>query len=824
MSRWHPLVAIVGTLLFVSSLVGADGSTAQWLEPSENWYGIDGNWSTTRLLVGDPAQEIDVVVSTSISEVWVVENRECGTALCNNTHGGVFNISASNSWTPMGLWPLGLKFCGMNSNGDYGMETVMAYGNTGKPQIAFGKLIVAGINETAAYNGFFGLGISKGDFDTVAQGPIASLVEQRGIIPSYSYGYTAGAHYAGANGVPMSLTLGGYDANRFEPHDVQFSLSAATKQPQVLVRAITATVSTFADALTTEWSASSTLLTSFNESLTATIDSSTPYLWLPPAICDRFAGALNLTWNDTLALYLFSGPDSLERYRSAPDLSFTFTLSSLDNKDKNRLSPNMPGIVNITISANAFVQSLRYPYKNLIIRDASPIPYFPLKRAEDSNELIIGRSFLQEAYIITNYETSMFSIHEARFPTDPLSNTSIQTIAASRNRPYPGSPGRDRFGMMTHGQIVGVVIGACLGAIALVVIIVLVRRKRQVFKEDGDRVVYQEKYATSEPESSIRPTPMDLFRFKPRGKSNQSKKRGNHDLFETGAADVNRGLDYQRMSAPIPAEFDESTAGAYFASPVGDNIYGWGSYNPPQQWAQLPQTAGPDGFSSPTDGNHRVAYVPPLVNPRFCDYASPISSPTQEYDVNAMPSPITPTSDGPTYFGDYPSPIAGFFSPRTLSDTTPSPTTVVRIPPPSPVDANHSLAHARSMSSITSANSMPPISMPPPLIQRTPIDSTHVVCLGPLPENIQLPHQLMLHNPRNAQGNNIPLATMPIVSENHSRPQSIADTLGSNYTLEEEARIAATRANTTAPGRLDGNDIVQVPQMAHRRFSWEERR
>ncbi len=48
----------------------------------------------------------------------------------------------------------------------------------------------------------------------------------------------------------MSLTLGGYDANRFEPHNVRFSLNATTRQPQVLVRAITASVSDIAQAPT----------------------------------------------------------------------------------------------------------------------------------------------------------------------------------------------------------------------------------------------------------------------------------------------------------------------------------------------------------------------------------------------------------------------------------------------------------------------------------------------------------------------------------------------------------------------------------------------
>jgi hypothetical protein len=96
----------------------------------------------------------------------------------------------------MGSWQLGLKTSGIRANGDYGMETVVVYDSVRRWQTSFNKLLVAGINDTTAYTGFFGLGITPGNFGGVlAQGPISSLVEQSGTIPSHSYGYTAGAYY-----------------------------------------------------------------------------------------------------------------------------------------------------------------------------------------------------------------------------------------------------------------------------------------------------------------------------------------------------------------------------------------------------------------------------------------------------------------------------------------------------------------------------------------------------------------------------------------------------------------------------------------------------
>jgi hypothetical protein len=53
---------------------------------------------------------------------------------------------------------------------------------------------------------------------------------------------------------------------------------------------------------------SSALLTPADR-VTALIDSSTPYLWLPKSICEKFATALGLVYDDALNLYTFGGND-----------------------------------------------------------------------------------------------------------------------------------------------------------------------------------------------------------------------------------------------------------------------------------------------------------------------------------------------------------------------------------------------------------------------------------------------------------------------------------------------------------------------------------
>lgn len=215
-------------------------------------------------------------------------------------------------------------------------------------------------------------------------------------MPQFPIGPSDLRQKAGSGGMPLSLTLGGYDENRFVAHDTLFSLNTSTKQPEVMITSIATSVS---DAAKTpaSWPAGSVALTSDGESTTALIDSSTPFLWLPSSICDRFAVAFNLTWNETFGLYVFPDDgDSLENFRAAPDLSVAFVLSSTGSIDDSAEPPaDDPATVTITISANAFIQYAQAPFMGLA-SGTPAVPYFPLRRVNDGGKIIIGRTFLQE--------------------------------------------------------------------------------------------------------------------------------------------------------------------------------------------------------------------------------------------------------------------------------------------------------------------------------------------------------------------------------------------------------------------------------------------
>ncbi|KAH6659567.1 aspartic peptidase domain-containing protein [Truncatella angustata] len=819
--------AISGFLLATLTLIQANGD-ALWLEPSSKWYGIDGNWSSVGLYVGEPSQQVDVIVSTSLSEIWVIESSGCGSsALCTAARGNVFNISQSSSWSSLGAWELGLNYLDQVANGDYAVDAVTVYNGLSQNLTSLAKQVVAAINDTDYYTGFFGLGITPGRFKTtVVQSPIAAMVERDAIIPSHSYGYTAGAYYGSAIGTPMSLVLGGYDQNRFVPHDTTFSLNSTTRQPEALIRGITATVSS-ADQAPTAWNSTSVSLATFDESVVALIDSSTPYLWLPSAVCDHFAQALDLTWNETFGLYLFANDKTYENL-SNTDLSFTFSLSSSDNRDNFGDPLNVAGVVNITISANAFAQTLRYPFMNLFEYGDAATPYFPLRRADGGTQAIIGRSFLQEAYLKTNYELSSFSLHQALFPENPSTNTSIVTVTSSADSPYPdpGSGSTNQQGLHTPA-IVGIVVAASLALLSAFFVFWCVRRRKR--RQGGAMVEVnslKETTSSMEPETPRTPVARMFSRFARRFPGRRNKGDAAHEMSGDSTHPLEAaGQERYELAVPqAPVELDATDAhslNAFTDFATGDT----GDLSPyemarrkmeKQLQGPVPHyTPGPSPLDSPLAGDgfgyglekgyHDISPVPhyrPSNRSLRSDNTSlsPASTPTHENYSYSIPSPMTPHGEWPPF------PSAMSYLPAT--NTPPTSTTLPRsLSSPGsayvsslPDTTEHPSMSRSASSSGTPMSTRAHLAPPKPSFQRTPIDPSKVVCLGPLPDNIRPPHPTSMARLITPNGQTFVLPTIPSAAE--SRRQSTTDTLGSNYTVEEEEHMRDEHDNDWGFGGL----------------------
>jgi hypothetical protein len=127
------------------------------------------------------------------------------------------------------------------------------------------------------------------------------------------------------------------------------------------------------------------------------IDTGVSQLWLPKVICDTLSEALGLTYDPSTELYLVNDTARVQLLDLAPD--FTFTLAA------NATSSDT---VSIVLPYAAFDLEVGQPFYNTSRR------YFPMRRAADEKLYVLGRAFLQEAYLIVDWERGNFSLSQAR--------------------------------------------------------------------------------------------------------------------------------------------------------------------------------------------------------------------------------------------------------------------------------------------------------------------------------------------------------------------------------------------------------------------------
>lgn len=175
--------------------------------------------------------------------------------------------------------------------------------------------------------------------------------------------------YLGLKKVYGQLILSGYDASRFTTNPVSFTLAGdVTRDIVVAVQSIS-------------YSGSSQL-SLLDSPINIFIDSTDPFLWLPPDVCDNFEMAFGLVHDNSTGLYLVNASHRSTLLASNAEVSFQLS-DVLDGGDA----------VTIILPYRAFDLTAEYP----IVKNSSY--YFPLKRAANESQYTLGRTFLQEAYV-----------------------------------------------------------------------------------------------------------------------------------------------------------------------------------------------------------------------------------------------------------------------------------------------------------------------------------------------------------------------------------------------------------------------------------------
>ena len=341
-----------------------------------------------------------------------------------------------------------------------------------------------------------------------------------------------------ADNAPGSLVLGGYDQGAFEGPAISISNVAnlaltVNARSIVLSNTLQGTVSVTHDLL----------------SLPMALDSTVSQLWLPQVVCDELEASLGLTYDPSTELYLVNSTAHAKLIELAPTIAFTLAADGTSNDTTT-----------IVLPYAAFDLQASPPMYNTTAN------YFPLRRA--SKRSVLGRAFLQEAYLVVDWDRSNFTIS----PAAQRSNRTRDIVSI-----LPPLENKSSTALGT-GAIVGIVIGA---AVVLVIPVAFLWWKRRRPRERPKEEVPTD---TTQPPSEW-PQEKKIAEIEP-------------DPQELNSGDV---IHPEAMSTPLYELHQEEARHQLIAEPV--------------RFELAAETVGPELEAESEEGAHRL--YRPISGPRF---------------------------------------------------------------------------------------------------------------------------------------------------------------------------------------------------------------
>lgn len=191
-----------------------------------------------------------------------------------------------------------------------------------------------------------------------------------------------------------------------------------------------------------------------SETLSMYIDSTISYIYLPVDICAKFEYAFGLVWDATSEIYTVN--DTTHASLTSTNPSITFTLANTAGQT-----------LDIVLPYSAFDLTATFP---VIANGTNSTNYFPLKRAANDTQYTLGRVFLQEAYLIADYDRSQFTLAPCVWPS-----TFTENIVAIHP---PNANNITTTVTLTHNSssstLISAIIGGAVGGIILIVAALLV--------------------------------------------------------------------------------------------------------------------------------------------------------------------------------------------------------------------------------------------------------------------------------------------------------------------------------------------------------------
>ncbi|KAJ9608172.1 hypothetical protein H2200_007160 [Cladophialophora chaetospira] len=423
-------------------------------DPSIEWDGDGNHWSTFYVQIGtgpDGPQAVRLLPSITGGFIYPVWNVACNpggvsssTADCKDVRGNLFDRTKSTSfhfvnWTDLPLKPEHYIYGGQIETSFLGFDNItLGWSDRGTTPLPNMTIFPYYSNDFPI--GTFGLNNYSDNWNVDTPLPnLLSTLREQNLIPSRSWGYLAGAVYR-KNFTTLSagsLTLGGYDTSRMKSSSgMTLAGGQDTYRPILLgVESITTGEDTLLES-----PINNVLLTS-----------QVSPIWLPVSACLAFEKAFGLVWNETYQMYLLDESEVSALRQKNPNV--TFTLSQGLPSSQQRL--------NITLPYGAFDMQTTFP-----LSDNKTHSYFPLNRSANDNEYTLGRTILQEIYMVADYERGAITLYEAVYPESTvLSN--IITICPKDSKTCKSG----RSSTLSPGAIAGIAVGAALVLLMILVFI-----------------------------------------------------------------------------------------------------------------------------------------------------------------------------------------------------------------------------------------------------------------------------------------------------------------------------------------------------------------
>ncbi|KAH9835972.1 putative peptidase A1 family protein [Teratosphaeria destructans] len=443
--------------------------------PDGNWDGIDGQWSTFTLRVGNPEQVIRTLISFQSYQTWVIGPQGCQTAgdvgACTQQRGDSYNNQTSSTAEYIGIYDLIVdEDLGLVSDAIFVYDT-LGLGRNGENGPTLRNTTVGQMAADAFYLGMFGLDPKPTNFTSFSDGSPSymTLLKQQGYIPSISAGYTAGAQYR-FTGELASLILGGYDRAKFVPNEVEFDFAADSgKYLMVGLQSITTSSSVPSSPVGTE------LLPG---AVYALLDTTVAEIWLPLEACRAFEEVFGIEYDNATELYLVN--QTLHDKLKAANPTINFTLGQALTGGPT---------IQIELPYSAFDLTAKPPYQYV----SNNSYYFPLRRAANDTQYTIGRTFFQEAYLTVNWESQRFNVSQ-RIWNDTSSESIVTVPSFNGTSAAYINPGIFKTGGkqgLSEGAMAGIAVGAFTALVLLVLFLFwiwLCRRKAARARAENEKL------------------------------------------------------------------------------------------------------------------------------------------------------------------------------------------------------------------------------------------------------------------------------------------------------------------------------------------------